>query len=29
MNLIERHRFGAVEGYRLGFGPIGPPLMSV
>ncbi len=29
MNVIQQHRFGAVDAYRFGFGPIGPPLMSV
>ena len=29
MNIIEHHRFGAVDGYRFGFGPFGPPVMSV
>jgi glyoxylase-like metal-dependent hydrolase (beta-lactamase superfamily II) len=29
MNIKEKQFFGEVEGYRFGFGPIGPPLMSV
>jgi len=29
MNLIEHHRYGDVEGFRFGFGPIGPPMMAV
>jgi len=29
MNIVARTRFGEVETYQLGFGPVGPPLMSV
>ena len=29
MNLVKKTAFGEVEAIRLGFGPIGPPLMSV
>ncbi len=29
MNIIKTDYFGEVEGIRLGYGPIGPPLMSV
>ena len=29
MNLVKKTTFGEVEAIRLGFGPIGPPLMSV
>ena len=29
MNLVKKSTFGEVEAIRLGFGPIGPPLMSV
>ena len=29
MNISEKHLFGEVEAYRFGFGPVGPPLMSV
>jgi hypothetical protein len=29
MNLVKQTAFGKVEAIRLGFGPIGPPLMSV
>jgi len=29
MNIKEKHLFGEVEAYKFGFGPLGPPLMSV
>lgn len=29
MNIVARHRFGPIEGFQLGYGPLGPPLMSV
>jgi hypothetical protein len=29
MNIIRTDYFGDVEGIRLGYGPVGPPLMSV
>ena len=29
MNLVKKTAFGEVEAIRLGFGPIGPPLISV
>ncbi|MGD9227108.1 MAG: hypothetical protein PVF26_11450 [Desulfobacterales bacterium] len=29
MNIIKTDCFGGVESIRLGYGPIGPPLMSV
>ena len=29
MNIVETHQFGEVEAIRLGYGPIGRPLMSV
>jgi len=29
MNIVARHRFGPVQAFQLGYGPIGPPLMSV
>lgn len=29
MNIKEKHIFGEVEAYKFGFGPFGPPLMSV
>ena len=29
MNIKEKHLFGEVEAYKFGFGPFGPPLMSV
>lgn len=29
MNIVQREYLGEVEAYKLGFGPIGPPLMSV
>ncbi|GBC61734.1 MBL fold metallo-hydrolase [Desulfonema ishimotonii] len=28
MHTIKKHRFGPVEAFELGFGPIGPPLMT-
>ncbi len=29
MNIIKHMRFGDVEAWKLGFGPVGPPIMSV
>jgi hypothetical protein len=29
MDIKEKHIFGEVEAYKFGFGPLGPPLMSV
>jgi glyoxylase-like metal-dependent hydrolase (beta-lactamase superfamily II) len=29
MNIKEKYTFGGIEAYRFGFGPLGPPLMSV
>jgi len=29
MNIVKREIFGQVEAFQLGFGPLGPPLMSV
>ena len=29
MNLVEIEQFGEIEAIKLGYGPIGPPLLSV
>ncbi len=29
MNIVEIEKFGAVEAINLGYGPVGPPFMSV
>ncbi len=29
MNLLKKHFFGETEAFQLGFGPVGPPVMSV